>query len=177
MSDALSDLARDEQRSRGFRSYLIALKAFLQTPTAKNKVQAVQMAEATDNVRGGFWGGRTSLAKTADEVISKLQAGDKETWAKFLFTIKDDSLFPEFKALSPFAGKMIIVADYGCGFVRFSGELESFVESLISDGKGWRTYDADKFIVVLDEPKRDDIDVVWAGSGRLGATGPSNARK
>ncbi len=177
MSDALTDIARDEQRGRLYGSYPEALKAFLTNPTDENKKEVIRMAEETDSVKGGYWGGRTSLSNDVETTISKLQEGDKTVWAKFLFSLKDQHDFQAFKLLSPFADKLLIAVNYGCGFVNFHGELEPLIASIIRDGKGWKTYDADDYVVALDKPDTENAEVFWVKCGILGVSEAREVKK
>lgn len=177
MSDALSDIARDGERARLYRSYLEALEEFLKDPTDKNKKAVLEIANETDSIRGGYWGGRSFLSNKIETIISKLQEGDKEYWAKFLFSLKNQRDFEIFKPLSPFAGKFLIAVNYGCGFVNFHGELESFINSIIRKSKGWETYDADDYLIALDELNTENAETFWVGCGISGVDGPRKAKK
>lgn len=177
MSDALTDIACDQRRGRLYGSYLEALKAFLTNSTAENRSEVIKMAKETDSIRGGYWGGQSSLSENIEEIISKLQEGDKDTWAKFLFSLKDLHDFRKFKLFSPFADKLLIAVDYGCGFVSFHGELEPFIASLIHSDRSWKTYDADDYIIALDEPNTEDVEVFWVSCGIGGVSGPREVEK
>jgi len=75
MSDAMTDIARDEERGRLYENYLKALRAFLKNPTKRNKKEVIEMAKQTDSVRGGYSSGETSLSKNIEAAISKLLKG------------------------------------------------------------------------------------------------------
>lgn len=177
MSDALTDLARDERRAKLFNEYLKALKVFLEDQTAENKAAVVIAAAATDQVRRGFNNGRTTLAKNVSDRIDLLAAGDKETWAKFLFSLDTTSGTQIFKALSPFHGKCLLTVDYGCGFVSIGGDIGLLLDQLIAIGHQYKTYDADKYLVVMDPPNMTSAEVHWLYCGILGVDGPRKNKK
>lgn len=74
------------------------------------------------------------------------------------------SIYRRLKAISPFRDSFFIKVDYGCGFVTFRGELEEFFTKFIKEKKGWKTYDCDKYLVVLPVPKTKEIEVIWLSS-------------
>ncbi|NCN07580.1 hypothetical protein GW933_02690 [Candidatus Falkowbacteria bacterium] len=177
MSDALTDMARDERRSRLFNDYLNSLRLFILDPTEENKVAVVKSVSTVDDVPRGFCGVRTSLARDIEDKIELLKKGDKQAWSKLLFSLKDSPEFNVFKAISPFAGKMIIAVDYGCGFVHFYGDVEPLVNNIIKSDNGWTTYDADDYLVVLDAPDTNSAEVHWIGCGISGVNGPREIKK
>ncbi|MDD5099120.1 MAG: hypothetical protein PHP35_02150 [Candidatus Colwellbacteria bacterium] len=169
MSDALTDLARDEERDRCISKYLEAVCYFLKDQTDDNKRIAVEAARGADEVPKGFFGGQTSLAKNIEELLEKLASGDKQAWAKFLFGLGETGHdFHILKSLSPFAGKLLISVDYGCGFANFRGEVESLIFSIIHEGKGWKTYDADDYLIALPMPNTAEAEVFWIQCGIFG---------
>lgn len=173
----MTDIARDERRGRLFNDYLEALRTFLLDPNEENKAVVINSAANVDGVPRGFFGGRTSLARDVEDKIELLKNGDKQTWSKFLFSLKDGPEFKVFKAISPFAGKMIIAVDYGCGFVHCYGDVQGLIDSLIRRDKGWTTYDADDYLVVLDQPDLSNAEVHWVGCGISGVKGPREIKK
>lgn len=170
MSDALTAIARDQRRGRCFSQYLEAVCRFLEKPTAANKKATVEAARETDEVRGGYFSGQISLADGIGEILEKLRSGDKQTWAKFLFRLKDSHDLKVLKKLSPFAGQLLVSVDYGCGFVSFYGDWAPFIASIIAKDKGWKVYDADNYVVALPIPDAKKAEVFWIGCG---ASGPS----
>ena len=169
MSDALSDIARDQRRGQRYMSYLDTIRVFLAKPTKKNRQAVSKVALNTDQVQRGYFSDRTSLAEQVDVLLSGLKSGDKRIWAKFLFSLRDNWEFQKFKKLSPFTGQLLISVDYGCGFVNFHGDLEHFIADIIAKGKGWKTYDADDYVVVLPMPNTKRAKVFWI---RCGISGP-----
>ena len=177
MSDAMTEIARDEQRGRFYGNYLEALREFLINHRDEDRIETINLAEKTDGVGRGYWGGQTSIESSTETTIFALQAGDKDVWARFLFSLKDKHHFQTFKALSPFADKLLVSVDYGSGFVTFHGEIELLMESIIRNGKGWKTYDTDKYVVALDNPNQDEAEVFWVSCGIGGVKGPREVKK
>jgi len=175
MSDALTDISRDGQRGRLWNKYLNAIEVFLKEPTNNNRQIVAELAREADSVQGGYMSGSTNLQKNLEETLNGLLGGSEEVWVKFLSTMRNaPDLFKRFKSISPFADKLFILVDYGCGFVHFCGELEEFVRSLIENNKGWRTYDGDNYALVLDMPATESLGIYWLN--RFGATGPRPKR-
>lgn len=176
MSDALTDIARDQERGRLFDEYLESLRLYLIDPTQESKNKVLALASRTDSVSRGYFGGRTNLKEETEKRIDSLQQGNEEAWAKFLFSLEDRHVFQIFKALSPFANKLVIAVDYGCGFVNFHGDVESLIEDIVRKNKGWKTYDTDDYLVVLNKPNINKAEVHWVGCGILGQKGPRKSR-
>lgn len=172
MSDALTDLATDERRQRRHLSFLDALCVFLRDPTESNKDEAISKAQLTDQVPTGFFGGRTSLSSNISVTLDSLRDGDKQVWAKLLFSLAEHS-FQKMKVHSPFANQLLVVVDYGVGFVTLRGDVQAFLAKLIGTGKGWKTYDCDKYLVALPSPDPEKAEVFWVDCH--GQKGPRTA--
>lgn len=177
MSDALTDIGRDEERRRNFDEYLANVKKYLENQTAENLAKVLKTAEDTDSVRGGYWSGKTNLRKNAEASLAELLANDKKAWTKFLSMLlaNEHPMFQELKAMSPFKGKMLIFVDYGCGFVHLKGELQSMLDTYIRQNKNLRIYDGDKYLVALPMPDLEKTEVEWVHCGYLGAKNPRKA--
>ncbi|MBI2446603.1 MAG: hypothetical protein HYV51_02155 [Parcubacteria group bacterium] len=174
MSDALTDIARDEQRGALFEKFLITVKNYIESVSQDTFTAAIKAAEAVDEVRGGYWGGKTNLKKSAENYLTKLTAKDetirKSEWAKFLFEIRDSYYFRALKKISPFADCLLINIDYGYGFVTIRG-LGGFFDKLIREA-GMQTYDCDKYLIVMPEIKVNTSEVYWVDCGVSGVNGP-----
>jgi len=177
MGDGMTETARDQGRVVMIKKYLDALKAFLIEPTSDKRLKVVKLAKETDSIKGGYMQARTNLSSKVEKTLSKLEKGDKETWAKFLWKISESEYFEEFKRISPFVNKFLISVNYGCGFVRVEGEMEPLMSSIISDRKGWKTYDADKYIIAIDKPEVDNAEVFWMRCDYVGKNGPRKANE
>lgn len=177
MSDAFTDMARDNERARNFDAYLKSVKEYLENPTTENLAKALEAAENMDSVRGGYWSGKTNLRKNAEASLAELRANDKKAWTKFLAMLLENEhpMLQEFKSMSPFKDKMLIFVDYGCGFVHLKGELQSMLDQYIRQNKNLRIYDGDKYLVALPMPDLEKTEVEWVHCGYLGAKGPRKA--
>ena len=177
MSDALTDIARDQSRGEKYRNFLELLTDYLEskdkTKDALKKI--IEAARETDSVRGGYWGGRTKLFHGLLQRINALEKGDESEWARLLAEMNSRyPLYKRVKAISPFVGKMLIHVGYGRGFVNFdrdTGDLANFLSQAIAKGKGWETYQGDAYMVVLPEPTAQEIEVIWLE--RYGKDGPT----
>jgi hypothetical protein len=177
MSDALTDIARDGQRARSFYSFLELLEDYLK---AENRTEdmlqkVIQAAQVTDAVRRGYFSGSTNISQDLAEKIKLLIAGDKHTWA-WLLAMVDGTSRDRLKELSPFKGMIVIHVDYGCGFVTFKGDFEPFIGNLIRQQKGWKTYDADDYLVVLPTPAIEGAEIFWLRCGIGGVDGPRGVK-
>jgi len=149
--------------------YLEAIREYLAAPDDRNRQAVVDAAEETDQVRGGYFSGGTMLSDKVDSLLEGLKNGDKSTWVRFLSSFREDEHdFAIMKNLSPFKGQMIIIVDYGCGFVKLQGDIHPFLDSLI-EGKDMRIYDADKYFVTLPFLDATKMQVSWI---RCGGSGP-----
>ena len=177
MGDALTDIARDGRRAENFYSFLGLLEKYLEADTRTDDMlqKVLKAAQNTDDVRGGYFGGSTDISQGLAEKIELLIAGDKYVWA-WLLAIADESSRDSLKKLSPFRDMMVIHVDYGCGFVTFRGDLESFIASLIRTKKNWKTYDADDYLVVLPTPAIENAEVFWLRCGIGGVNGPRGVK-
>lgn len=83
MSDAISDIARDEARNQSIALYFDRVRDYLKKPTPKNLKKAVEAAKHADSIPDGYFGGQTSLAKGAKKNLKNLlfwvQCGIVET--------------------------------------------------------------------------------------------------
>lgn len=180
MSDAFSDIARDEERAEYFNQYLYKVKTYVLNPTEDNFKVAIEAAKEVDSVGRGYWGGRTDLASDIEDHLKGLVSDDtaikEKKWAKLLaLTFDNRRRFNELKNLSPFADKMIVRVDYGSGFVRIKGFewFEEFFYGVIRN-QGMKTYDCDKYLVIMPpiDIKPEDIKAIWLRCGISGINGP-----
>ena len=84
MSDALSDIRKDERRAEAIYGWRQAVKAYLADPSEENKKAAMDWAVKADGIRGGYWGGRTELVDMTPDALSSLLAGETH-YAKEVF--------------------------------------------------------------------------------------------
>lgn len=114
MSDALTDIARDQRRSRGFAAFISSLLDFVKDPTENARVQAINLAKSCDDVPRGYWGGQTALANTAPELLGKLLTADKPAWGWLLLVSSqaDIQAYQQLKMLSPWPTKEMAHVSY-----------------------------------------------------------------
>jgi hypothetical protein len=107
MSDALTDIARDERRAREFERFA---ELVLEHLRGKATVDAVKIAATdVDGVPRGYWGGQTSFADKVEVMLQKLRENDEATWLRWLRLINESwGLYDTTKEASPFKGKFII---------------------------------------------------------------------
>lgn len=150
MSDALTDIARDERRGRIFTSFLASVLDFLKDPTEGRKNLAIQTALSCDDIPRGYWGDQTSLAKRAPELLDGLMRTDKSAWGWLLYTALNATYdqFAQLQTLSPWPEKNMTYLNYqtnsdsfaslirdamhaaGNG-TRFGGNLEGYFEYVV----------------------------------------------
>lgn len=180
MSDALSDIAADQRRGRNYYSFLNLLTDYLESEKKDKELlgQIIETAKCTDAVGRGYWGGSTRLSVSLEERIKSLKKGDKTEWARLLAqTSGEFAVHERLKAISPFAKSLLVSVDYGHGFVTLKGELEEFFAKLIKNQKGWKTYDSDKYVVILPMPDTKESEIIWLNCGISGIKGPREIKK
>lgn len=179
MSDALNDIARDEQRQEFLNEYLFRVKKYILNPNQDTFKAVVKAAEMTDLVDNGYFGVRTNISENIENHLKGLISKDKtvkETeWAKLLSLAIHTYRFNELKAMSPFADKMIFLVDYGMGFVNIRGPewLKDTIAKAIKN-HGMKTYDCDDYLVIMPkiEIKTEEIKAIWLRCGISGVNGP-----
>jgi hypothetical protein len=170
MSDALTDIARDERREACFDEFVVVVYEYLLHQTASNLKKVLATADNLDSVPGGYFGSRTNWLQNIERRLELLVNKDRQGWAKWLLSITNHSLYGKFKEMSPYKGKLLINVDYGCGFVNLSGDLQAFLDKTIALDKNMRIYDADKYLVVIDDPKVEHVE--WIRCGIVGQDKP-----
>ncbi len=68
----MTDIARDEKRSKAITDYLNMVKNYIKDPTKENLNKAFKAAKYADSVPNGFWCQQTSLAKGAKRKLENL---------------------------------------------------------------------------------------------------------
>jgi len=177
MSDALTDIARDQRRSERYREYLEQLVKYLKNPSDQNYKKLEESAQITDSVPRGLWQGQSELEKGLLERAKKLKEGDKREWARTLWDLEEEStIYRKLKEISPFNRKFLIKVDYGDGFVAIGGELQSKIEDSIYE-RDYQTRDCDDYLLVLDG--LDEIlaksEVIWTRCGIMNQNVPRNS--
>jgi hypothetical protein len=162
MSDALTDIARDERRAAAFDVFADRLLVCVRYAQARDRrtltiadrqfadvVDAVYAAARdVDAVPRGYWNGRTSFAESAAALMEALRAGDERAWASWLRQVYGGSnwkLYGEFKAVSPFVGKFLVYKRH----------------------RSWTCDDIDWELYAGKQPTSDDDVFVFDGPGRV----------
>lgn len=163
MSDALSEIARDQQRATAFVDYLMKLCDWAESGFASEKREAVKAAASdTDMIRGGYWGSSTNLMARIDQRLDALAAGDPKQWGRLLHAADDEwnpAIKDRLRAASPFKTGVIAFTDYGCGFVRYNRSFDELLAKAIA-AKGGTAFDCEKHLLVLPDDLFDRIEVV-----------------
>lgn len=182
MSDALTDIARDQRRGTLFEDYLANLANYLEKPNKKKYKVLKDSAELVDSVPRGYWGGSTSLSNGIGIYIKRLKEGDKTTWGKLLNVSKGREQYNQLIKISPFKDKLRIHVDYGKGFSNIDfGDLESRIHAHLRK-KDYRTFDCDKYDVILNlseadlDKLLDSSEIIWSNCGIVGVKGPRNQK-
>jgi len=130
MSDALTDISRDQRRIESFENYLLVLLDYLKNPININLKRIIQAAQEVDNIGNGYWGVKTNLSKNLKKRLKLLLAHDEKEWLVLLNSIDSNSLRKQFKNLSPFKNKIIINVSYNYGFGTVNFQSNDIVEFL-----------------------------------------------
>ena len=180
MSDGITDSYRDQRRCECYDDFLESLADYLENKTDENLKELKSATKSVDDVPLGLMTGSTKLVQGLDKMLAQLLAQDKRTWGALLLTVVGsypNNTFIKLKAMSPFAGQVLISVEYGIGFVHLGGELESFLGNIIANQKNLKTYDADKYLVNIQESALAKAKVTWLGCGYYQIKEPRKARQ
>lgn len=127
MSDALTDIARDQERALEFDRYIEAVLAFLQGQADTQAVIAA--ANRCDRVPNGYWGSQTTLADSVPNMLPNLITGEPKAWCSILHAVADDytyktKVYRQLRALSPWPQKEM----RHVSFQRFARGLNQLLE-------------------------------------------------
>ena len=84
MSDALSDISRDQRRGNGYCKFFNLLADYLIKKDNDDGLlkKLIKVAKDTDDISGrGYFSGPSSLANGLEDKIKLLKNGDKNEWA------------------------------------------------------------------------------------------------
>lgn len=173
MSDAFTDIARDEDRAANYLDYLTKVAEYLNNSTKENCERVKSAAQNTDSVKRGYWNGRTGLSSGLDELLERLKQGDKTEWARLLWTVEPyNSIYQELSNLSPFKGQVLLKVDYGVGFVDVGKEgLDGVIE-----GAGFKAGDCDDYIISISPEVLKQMEIVWVRCGMSKVKGPRDSK-
>jgi hypothetical protein len=93
MTDALSEIARDQERDGNFGIYILNVFKFLNNSTTENYLSLNDSAKNVDSVRGGYWnpGYKTKLENGLVKFLIKLENRNQKAWDFILKYTKDPS--------------------------------------------------------------------------------------
>ena len=78
--------------------------------------------------------------------------------------------------MSPFKGKVLLSIDFGRSFVGTpKGDFENLLRQIIANTHGMKTYDGDKYLLILPEIDYEQTEVVWISC--YGQKGPRKTKK
>ena len=179
MSDGITDSYRDQEREERYGDFLVSLANYLENKTPKILRALNAAASAVDDMPRGLMIGQTNLAQDLDLMTTRLIENDQRTWGQLLSTALGrypGKVYKRLKKLSPFAGKILIEVDYGCGFVNLRGEIRPALDQIIQNVSNLKIYDADKYIVAIPESALAQAKVTWLHCGYFAIKEPRKAR-
>lgn len=173
MSDALTDIARDEKRARGYLDYLSKVVQYLKEPSEENLREIKAAACETDSVKRGYQSGQTNLSSKLDTRLRALKNGDETEWARLLWSIEPDAeLYDKLVEISPFKGKVLLKVNYGNNFVHVGRNgLDELVE-----GANFKAGDCDDYILSVPKEMMKGIGVTWVRCGIRGQNTPRDKK-
>jgi hypothetical protein len=149
MSDAMTGIARDQNREHLHNVYLFKLAEHLVDRDSRTVDEVREAAAEVDYVGRGYWGGRTQLGKAVEQRIALLTQADKMTWAELLLQVKHSEkaarnngsfkkwgcgLYDKLRSISPWPGVGVVLVPYMYGIYDFDGLKECFDRRLRVEG-------------------------------------------
>ena len=134
MSDALTDIARDQRRNRGFAAFISAILDFVKDPTEEARDTAMNLARSCDDVPRGYWGEKTNLTEQATKLLLDILSADKTAWGWLLLVSSEvDTLaYRHLRRLSPWPTKEMERVSYS----NFDGLASILRNAMHSAGNG-----------------------------------------
>ncbi|MFA5173743.1 MAG: hypothetical protein WC438_01020 [Candidatus Pacearchaeota archaeon] len=138
MTDAFSDISRDEERDELWGVCLRDIAIYLQKPTKKNKKLVMETAKAIDSVKGSYREvPKTNLTASLESNLEPLKNQDKTVWARLLFSLeKDSEIYQQLKSLSPFKDLALIYNGKGCFLEQLYNLVQQQLKQKGFDRKG-----------------------------------------
>jgi hypothetical protein len=165
MSDAFSDIVKDEQRSKNIHSFLKALVFYLEGDLPAKEV--LKRAEIASGGSRGFFSSPVDFVTDLEKELKQLKRGTEKTWAKTLFRYRDSDLFFHLCTLSPWSLLEVACVEYGMGFARITKYPErhwigeEYINEIIYR-KNWFIYDCDDYLIVFDSDNHHKV--FWIGN-------------
>jgi len=177
MSDALTDIASDAKKAREIGEYLEGVFLFLKGKLPVEEVK--KRAKTASSGSYGYWTSPVDLVTGLDETLKKLKAGDKKTWARFLYAVHSGYWVDEFYKLSPWVGKVLIFVYYEQITTLPKGWVSEEIVTKIIEKAGFKSTDDwnrywQRFLIVLDESSSE---VFWIKKIRLQVRGAIVSKK
>lgn len=140
MSDALTDINRDQWRDETVGIWLYTVYEFLIDPSDSNRASAESAARNCDSIPRGYWNRSTTIGKSMPGLLDALDSGDIDRWAWILsMALAEGGLAYEPKvygllnSLFPWSHLKMVVFDYGY----FSHGLNDILKDcMLKAGKG-----------------------------------------
>ncbi|MBI4160486.1 MAG: hypothetical protein HY506_01100 [Candidatus Yanofskybacteria bacterium] len=178
MSDGITDSNRDARRGELYDQFLRALANYIKDKTEENLDNLRQAAESVDDVPRGLMSERTDLASGLNKILAALISNDKKVWGSLLLIAagRNESEYRRLKKLSPFADDIIVGVDYGMGFVNLRGDVQHFIDDIISRDKNMKIYDADRYLLAIPKSSFSGVEVVWLRCDKYGVKESRKAR-
>ena len=108
MSDALTDIARDERRGGMVSLYYESLVEWLKDKTEDKATKVRQAAKNADSLSGGYFTGRTSISEQLDDRMRRLATNDEPVWIDTIADLQPFCARPLIE-LSPFKEMTLIL--------------------------------------------------------------------
>jgi hypothetical protein len=100
MSDALTDIRRDQVRAECYESFLAAIADYFENPSSEAEAKVRDAAQKTDEVPRGYHHGPTSLCSIFDNGMwTRLTTKESSMVNKFLDGHKESPHFPRLSKL------------------------------------------------------------------------------
>ena len=169
MSDALTDMARDERRSRNYYSFLSSLADYLESKDGDQELfeQVVRTAKNTDAVKRGLWGGSTRISDGLVERVERLKQKDPKEWAVLLIEAYEHNYFSfeRLKGISPFVGSLFTFIEIGSGYLRAKGELPKDLDKYqirdeVYNKKGRSIYNHSLYAVIFPNGNQGKTEII-----------------
>lgn len=110
MSDALTDISRDQERTAATGTYLRTLLRSLKGEDCDSELSTA--ASACDGIRGGSQSRTNFAGESHVAMVAKLRTGDKNAWTIFLLSFRNSDLFEEFRSVSPYKDRIALRVNY-----------------------------------------------------------------
>lgn len=154
MSDALTDIARDERRAASYSAYLQSIVDWLEQPSDFRRTRVQNAALECDAVPRGYWSGTTSLEPNVGDFLDRLYQRERSAWAGLILDTRENGHSTEMKRLGSlclFPTKWVRQVSFQ-RFERMSHDMWSWVFQAnglaTNQGNGY-----DRYALIMDPSK------------------------